>query len=50
MQKYKIEHIVKDIEYIHKANSEEEAWDWFLDHKLRVSEMAEDYTIYEIKE
>lgn len=48
MKKFKIEHFFKDESYTIKADSEDEAWDKFLDRKLPSTEMAEDYTIYEV--
>lgn len=45
MKEYKVEHFHKNKSFIIKAEDEASAWDYFLDHKLPLSEMPEDYFI-----
>ena len=50
MIRYRIDHIEINKHYEVMANNETDAWEYFLDNLLSVKDMAEDYTINELKE
>lgn len=45
---FKVEHVTKNKAYIITGDTEQDAWENFLDHKLPLTDEAEDYTIKQV--